>query len=53
MDIGEIQDPLLFGSSIGISLKPSKMSEKCAKRTLLGSIGIDQVRTPIREVVRT
>jgi hypothetical protein len=45
MDINEIQDPLLFGSSIDISLKPSKMSEKYATHTLLGSIGIDEVRT--------
>ena len=45
MDISEIQDPLLFGSSIDISLKPSKMSEKYATHTLLGSIGFDEVRT--------
>ena len=45
MDINEIQDPLLFGSSIDISLKPSKMSEKYATHTLLGSIGFDEVRT--------
>jgi hypothetical protein len=45
MDISEIQDPLLFGSSIDISLKPSKMSEKYATHTLLGSIGLDEIRT--------
>jgi hypothetical protein len=45
MDISEIQDPLLFGSSIDISLKPSKMSEKYAEHTLLGSIGLDEIRT--------
>ena len=45
MDVSEIQDPLLFGSSIDISLKPSKMSEKYAMHTLIGSIGLDEIRT--------
>ena len=45
MDISEIQDPLLFGSSIDISFRPAKMSEKYATHTLLGSIGLDEIRT--------
>jgi hypothetical protein len=45
MDINEIQDPLLFASSIDISLKPTKLKEKYATHTLLGSMELGDVRT--------
>jgi hypothetical protein len=45
MDINEIQDPLLFASSIDISLKPTKLKEKYATHILLGSMEIGDVRT--------
>ena len=45
MDINEIQDPLLFASSIDISLKPTKLKDKYATHTLLGSMELGDVRT--------
>ena len=45
MDINEIQDPLLFASSIDISLKPTRLKEKYATHILLGSMEIGDVRT--------
>ena len=45
MDVNEIQDPLLFASSIDISLKPTKLKEKYATHILLGSMEIGDVRT--------
>ncbi len=45
MDINEIQDPILFASSIDISLKPTKLKEKYATHILLGSMEIGDVRT--------
>ena len=45
MDVIDIQDPLLFASSIDISLKPSKQSEKYATHSLIGSMEIGDVRT--------
>jgi hypothetical protein len=45
MDINDIQDPLLFASSIDISLKPTKLNEKYATHSLLGSMEIGDVRT--------
>jgi len=45
MDINDIQDPLLFASSIDISLKPSKQNQKYATHSLLGSMEIGDVRT--------
>jgi len=45
MDINDIQDPLLFASSIDISLKPTKLKEKYATHILLGSMETGDVRT--------
>ena len=45
MDVNDIQDPLLFASSIDISLKPTKQKEKYATHNLLGSMEIGDVRT--------
>lgn len=45
MDVSNIEDPLLFASSIDISLKPTKGSEKYALHNLLGSMEIGDVRT--------
>ena len=45
MDINDIQDPLLFASSIDISLKPSKQNQKYATHMLLGSMEMGDVRT--------
>jgi len=45
MDFNDIQDPLLFASSIDISLKPSKQNQKYATHSLLGSMEIGDVRT--------
>jgi len=45
MDINDIQDPLLFASSIDISFKPTKQNEKYATHTLLGSMELGDVRT--------
>jgi hypothetical protein len=45
MDVTDVQDPLLFASSIDISLRPSKVNEKYATHSLLGSMEIGDVRT--------
>ncbi len=45
MDINDIQDALLFASSIDISLKPTKQIEKYATHILLGSMELGDVRT--------
>lgn len=45
MDVIDIQDPLLFASSIDISLKPSKQNQKYATHSLIGSMEIGDVRT--------
>ncbi|MFZ4104588.1 MAG: hypothetical protein ACOYKI_07610 [Sediminibacterium sp.] len=45
MDINDIQDALLFASSIDISLKPTKQKEKYATHILLGSMELGDVRT--------
>ena len=45
MDVTEVQDPLLFASSIDISIKPSKGSVKYATHSLLGSMDLGDVRT--------
>jgi hypothetical protein len=45
MDVNEIQDPLLFASSIDISLKPTKLKEKYATHSLIGSMEMGDVRT--------
>ena len=45
MDINDIQDALLFASSIDISLKPTKQNEKYATHILLGSMELGDVRT--------
>ena len=45
MDINDIQDALLFASSIDIRLKPTKQNEKYATHTLLGSMELGDVRT--------
>lgn len=45
MNIADIQDPLLFASSIDIGLRPSKINEKFATHSLLGSMDVGDVRT--------
>ncbi len=45
MDVSNIEDPLLFASSMDISLKPTKVSEKYALHNLIGSMEIGDVRT--------
>lgn len=45
MDVTDVQDPLLFASSIDISLKPNKQNQKYALHSLLGSLDIGEVRT--------
>lgn len=45
LDVNDIQDPLLFASSIDISLKSSKLTEKYATHILLGSMDIGEIRT--------
>jgi hypothetical protein len=45
MDINDIQDALLFASSIDISLKPTKQNEKYATHILVGSMELGDVRT--------
>jgi hypothetical protein len=45
LDVGNVQDPLLFASSVDISLRPTKVLEKYATHTLLGSLDIGEVRT--------
>jgi len=53
MDINDIQDPLLFASSIDISLKPSKQNEKYATHSLIGSMEIGDVRTVQMDLMPT
>jgi len=53
MDINEIQDPLLFASSIDISLKPTKLKDKYATHTLLGSMELGDVRTVQMDLMDT
>lgn len=45
MDVIEVQDPLLFASTIDLSLRPTKVNEKYATHSLLGSLDIGEVRT--------
>lgn len=45
MDVTDVQDPLLFASSIDISLRPSKGTVKYATHSLLGSMDMGDVRT--------
>jgi putative N-acetylmannosamine-6-phosphate epimerase len=51
MDVSEIQDPLLFASAIDISLKPSKVNEKYATHSLIGSMEMGDVRTVQMDLV--
>jgi hypothetical protein len=53
MDVNDIQDPLLFASSIDISLKPSKQNQKYASHNLLGSMEIGDVRTVQMDLMDT
>lgn len=53
IDVTDVQDPLLFASSIDISLKPSKSSEKYAIHSLLGSMDIGDVRTIQMDLLKT
>lgn len=53
MDVNDIQDPLLFASSIDISLKPSKQNQKYATHSLLGSMEIGDVRTVQMDLMTT
>jgi len=53
MDINDIQDPLLFASSIDISLKPSKQNQKYATHSLIGSMEIGDVRTVQLDLMET
>jgi len=53
MDVNDIQDPLLFASSIDISLKPSKQNQKYATHSLLGSMEIGDVRTVQMDLMDT
>jgi hypothetical protein len=53
MDINDIQDPLLFASSIDISLKPTKQKEKFATHLLLGSMEIGDMRTVQMDLIPT
>ena len=53
MDINDIQDPLLFASSIDISLKPTKIKDKYATHTLLGSMELGDVRTVQMDLMDT
>ena len=53
MEINEIQDPLLFASSIDISLKPTKLKDKYATHTLLGSMELGDVRTVQMDLMDT
>lgn len=53
MEVNEIQDPLLFASSIDISLKPSKQNQKYATHSLLGSMEIGDVRTVQMDLIAT
>jgi len=51
MDVSDIQDPLLFASAIDISLKPSKVNEKYATHSLIGSMEMGDVRTVQMDLV--
>ena len=53
MDVNDIQDPLLFASSIDISLKPSKQNQKYATHSLIGSMEIGDVRTVQLDLMET
>ncbi len=53
MDINDIQDPLLFASSIDISLKLTKLKEKYATHMLLGSMEMGDVRTVQMDLIPT
>ena len=53
MDINDIQDPLLFASSIDISLKPTKLKEKYATHSLIGSMEMGDVRTVQMDLIPT
>lgn len=53
MDVNDIQDPLLFASSIDISLKPTKLKDKYATHTLLGSMELGDVRTVQMDLMDT
>ena len=53
MDINDIQDALLFASSIDISLKPTKLKEKYATHMLLGSMEMGDVRTVQMDLIPT
>ncbi len=53
MDVNDIQDPLLFASSVDISLKPSKQNQKYATHNLLGSMEIGDVRTVQMDLMDT
>ena len=53
MDINDIQDPLLFAYSIDISLKPTKIKDKYATHTLLGSMELGDVRTVQMDLMDT
>ena len=53
MDVNDIQDPLLFASSVDISLKPSKQNQKYATHSLLGSMEIGDVRTVQMDLMDT
>jgi hypothetical protein len=45
LDVGNVQDPLLFASLVDISLKPNRSNEKYATHSLLGSLEVGEVRT--------
>ncbi len=53
MDVNDIQDPLLFASSIDISLKPTRQNEKYATHSLLGSMELGDVRTVQMDLIAT
>ena len=53
MDLTDVQDPLLFASSIDITLKPTKSSEKFAMHNLLGSLEIGDVRTVQMDLLKS
>jgi len=53
MDVNDIQDPLLFASSVDISLKPSKQNQKYASHNLIGSMEIGDVRTVQMDLMDT
>jgi hypothetical protein len=53
MDVNDIQDPLLFASSIDISLKPIKLKEKYATHSLIGGMEMGDVRTVQLDLMET